>query len=168
MTDEFYMKRALSLARKGEGWTSPNPMVGCVVVKEGRIIGEGYHKKFGENHAEINAINSASEPVEGATFYITLEPCSHYGKTPPCVDRIIESGVACVVAGVLDPNPAVSGRGIEKLKNHGIDTRVGVLENECRDLNEKFFKFMKTKTPFVTLKYAQTIDGRIAASTGHS
>jgi diaminohydroxyphosphoribosylaminopyrimidine deaminase/5-amino-6-(5-phosphoribosylamino)uracil reductase len=168
MSDEFYMKRALTLARKGKRWTSPNPMVGCVIVKDGHIIGEGYHKRFGENHAEINAINSASETRAGATFYITLEPCSYYGKTPPCVDRIIDSGAACVVAGVLDPNPAVSGRGIEKLKNHGIDTRLGVLEEECRDLNEKFFTFMTTGIPFVTLKYAQTIDGRIASSTGHS
>jgi len=168
MTDESYMKRALSLARKGKRWTSPNPMVGCVVVKEGRIIGEGYHKRFGENHAEINAINSASESLEGSTFYVSLEPCSHYGKTPPCVDRIIDSGAACVIAGVLDPNPSVSGRGIKKLKNHGIETRVGVLEEECRDLNEKFFTFMTTKIPFVTLKYAQTIDGRIASATGHS
>jgi diaminohydroxyphosphoribosylaminopyrimidine deaminase/5-amino-6-(5-phosphoribosylamino)uracil reductase len=168
MSDEFYMKRALLLARKGKRWASPNPMVGCVVVKDGHIIGEGYHKRFGENHAEINAINSASKPLAGATFYITLEPCSHYGKTPPCVDRIIDSGAARVVAGVLDPNPAVSGNGIKKLKDHGIDTRVGLLEEECRDLNEKFFTFMETKLPFVTLKYAQTIDGRIASATGHS
>jgi diaminohydroxyphosphoribosylaminopyrimidine deaminase/5-amino-6-(5-phosphoribosylamino)uracil reductase len=168
MSDEFYMKRALSLARKGKRWTSPNPMVGCVIVKDGQIIGEGYHKRFGEDHAEINAINSTSEPLTGATFYITLEPCSHHGKTPPCVDRIIETGADCVVTGVLDPNPAVSGRGIKKLKNHGIDTRVGVLEEECRDLNEKFFTFMTTQIPFVTLKYAQTIDGRIATATGHS
>jgi diaminohydroxyphosphoribosylaminopyrimidine deaminase/5-amino-6-(5-phosphoribosylamino)uracil reductase len=168
MTDESYMKRALSLARRGKGWTSPNPMVGCVVVKDGEIIGEGYHKRFGENHAEINAINSATKSLEGSTFYVTLEPCSHYGKTPPCVDRIIESKAACVIAGVLDPNPAVTGRGIEKLKNHGIETRVGVLEEECRDLNETFFTFMETKLPFVTLKYAQTIDGRIASATGHS
>jgi diaminohydroxyphosphoribosylaminopyrimidine deaminase/5-amino-6-(5-phosphoribosylamino)uracil reductase len=168
MSDELYMKRALTLARKGKRWTSPNPMVGCVIVKDGRIIGEGYHKRFGENHAEIKAINSASESLEGATFYVTLEPCSHFGKTPPCVDRIIDSGASCVVAGVLDPNPSVSGGGIEKLKNHGIDTRVGVLEDECRDLNETFFTFMTTKIPFVTLKYAQTIDGRIASATGHS
>jgi diaminohydroxyphosphoribosylaminopyrimidine deaminase/5-amino-6-(5-phosphoribosylamino)uracil reductase len=168
MFDEFFMKRAFRLARKGKRWASPNPMVGCVIVKDGQIIGEGYHKRFGEDHAEINAINSASDTLAGATFYITLEPCSHYGKTPPCVDRIIDSGAARVVAGVLDPNPTVSGRGIEKLKNHGIDTRIGVLEEECRDLNEKFFTFMTTKIPFVTLKYAQTIDGRIAAVTGHS
>jgi len=168
MSDEFYMKRALTLARKGKRWTSPNPMVGCVVVKDGRIIGEGYHKRFGENHAEINAINSASESLKDSTFYVSLEPCSHYGKTPPCVDRIIDSGASRVVAGVLDPNPAVSGNGIKKLGNHGIETRVGVLENECRDLNERFFTFMTTGIPFVTLKYAQTIDGRIASATGHS
>jgi diaminohydroxyphosphoribosylaminopyrimidine deaminase/5-amino-6-(5-phosphoribosylamino)uracil reductase len=168
MTDEFYMKRALSLARKGEGRTSPNPMVGAVIVKKGCIIGEGYHRKFGENHAEINAINSATEFMDGAIIYVTLEPCSHYGKTPPCVDRIIESGAQRVVIGVLDPNPVVSGKGIKKLNDNGIATHIGVLEDECRDLNEKYFKYMTTKIPFVTLKYAQTIDGRIASSTGHS
>jgi diaminohydroxyphosphoribosylaminopyrimidine deaminase/5-amino-6-(5-phosphoribosylamino)uracil reductase len=143
-------------------------MVGCVIVREGQVIGEGYHKRFGENHAEINAIESASGSIEGSTFYVTLEPCSHYGKTPPCVERIVESGAERVVVGVLDPNPVVSGNGIKKLKDHGIDTCVGVLEEECRDLNEKYFAYMTTAIPYVTLKYAQTIDGRIASSVGHS
>jgi diaminohydroxyphosphoribosylaminopyrimidine deaminase/5-amino-6-(5-phosphoribosylamino)uracil reductase len=162
------MKRALKLARKGEGRVSPNPMVGTLIVKEDRIIGEGYHKRFGGNHAEINAINDASETIEDATFYVTLEPCSHYGKTPPCVDRIVEVRPSRVVIGTADPNPLVSGRGIEILKRHGIETEVGILEEECRKLNETFFKFIQTRTPFITLKFAQTIDGRIATSTGHS
>ena len=168
MTDEFYMKRALKLASKGEGRVSPNPMVGAVIVKEGRIISEGYHREFGGNHAEINAINKASEAIGGATLYVTLEPCSHYGKTPPCADRIVEVKPKRVVIGTADPSPLVSGRGIEILKRHGIETEVGILEEECRKINEIFFKFIQTKTPFITLKFAQTIDGRIATSTGHS
>ena len=166
--DEFFMKRALKLARKGEGWASPNPMVGAVIVKEGKIIGEGYHRKFGENHAEINAIEHASESVAGATFYVTLEPCSHYGKTPPCVERIVDVKASRVVIGTTDPNPLVSGKGIKILENHGIKTTVGILEEKCRALNGKYFKFIETRIPFITLKYAQTIDGRIATSTGHS
>lgn len=168
MTDEFYMKRALKLAGKGEGHVSPNPMVGAVIVKEGMIISEGYHRKFGGNHAEINAINNASETIEGATLYVTLEPCSHYGKTPPCADRIVEAGPKRVVIGTVDPSPLVSGRGIKILKRHGIETEVGILEEECREINETFFKFIRTRIPFITLKFAQTIDGRIATSTGHS
>ena len=166
--DEFYMKRALMLARRGEAWVSPNPMVGAVIVKENRIIGEGYHEKFGENHAEINAINRTSEAIKGSTIYITLEPCTHYGKTPPCVDRLIAMKPARVVIGTLDPNPLVSGRGTEALNLHGIETAVGVLEDACRQINERFFKFIRAKIPFVTLKFAQTLDGRIATATGHS
>jgi diaminohydroxyphosphoribosylaminopyrimidine deaminase/5-amino-6-(5-phosphoribosylamino)uracil reductase len=166
--DEFFMKRALKLAIKGKGHASPNPMVGALIVKEGKIIGEGYHKKFGENHAEINAINHASESIEGATFYVTLEPCSHYGKTPPCAERIVDVKASRVVIGTTDPNPLVSGKGIEILENHGIKTKVGILQRECVALNEKYFKFIKTRIPFVTLKYAQTIDGRIATSATHS
>lgn len=168
MTDALYMKKALALARKGEGWTSPNPMVGAVIVKDGKIIAEGYHRRYGENHAEINAINSASGSIEGATFYITLEPCTHYGKTPPCVDRIIASKPARVVVGVTDPNPVVSGRGIKILKSSGIETKTDVLKEECIKLNERYFKFTTTGIPFITLKYAQTLDGRIASATGHS
>ncbi len=168
MTDEHYMKIALKYARRGEGWTSPNPMVGAVIVRDGEIIGKGYHRKYGEAHAEINAISDVSGPIEGATFYVTLEPCSHYGKTPPCVDRIIEAQASRVVVGTVDPNPLVSGRGLSILQNHGIETEVGILGEECERLNEKFFTFMKTGVPFVTLKYAQTLDGRIASSTGHS
>ena len=168
MVDEYYMKMALKLARRGDGWTSPNPMVGAVIVKDGKVIGKGYHRKFGEAHAEVSAINDVSGSVEGATFYVTLEPCSHHGKTPPCVDRIIEAKASRVVMGTVDPNPLVSGRGISILNDHGIETEMGVLGKQCETLNEKFFKFMKTGMPFVTLKYAQTLDGRIASSTGHS
>jgi len=168
MTDEHYMRMALKLARRGAGWTSPNPMVGAVIVRDEKVIGKGYHRRYGEAHAEVNAINDVSGSVEGATFYVTLEPCSHYGKTPPCVDRIIEAKASRVVVGTVDPNPLVSGRGISMLNDHGIETEVGVLGKQCENLNEKFFKFMRTGMPFVTLKYAQTLDGRIASSTGHS
>jgi diaminohydroxyphosphoribosylaminopyrimidine deaminase / 5-amino-6-(5-phosphoribosylamino)uracil reductase len=168
MMDEFYMKRALRLARRGEAWVSPNPMVGAVIVKRGRIIGEGYHQKFGGNHAEINAINHVTEPIKGATIYINLEPCTHYGKTPPCIESIIAAKPARVVIGTPDANPVVTGKGIEALKRHGIKTTVGILEESCKELNERFFKFMRTGIPFVTLKFAQSIDGRIATASGHS
>lgn len=168
MKDEFYMKRALRLARTGEGQVSPNPMVGAVIVKNNRIIGEGYHKKFGGNHAEINAIQNVSETVEGSTIYVTLEPCAHYGKTPPCVERLIALKPARVVIGSLDPNPLVSGKGMKRLNQKGIETKVGVLEETCKALNERFFKFIETRIPFVTLKFAQTLDGRIATARGHS
>jgi diaminohydroxyphosphoribosylaminopyrimidine deaminase/5-amino-6-(5-phosphoribosylamino)uracil reductase len=166
--DEYYMQRALNLARKGEGRVSPNPMVGAVIVRGDRIIGEGYHERFGGNHAEVNAIEGAAEPLKGATFYVTLEPCAHFGKTPPCVQRIIEAGPARVAIGTKDPNPLVSGRGIKKLRARGIETTVGVLEDSCRALNEKFFHFIRTGRPCVTLKFAQSVDGRIATATGHS
>jgi diaminohydroxyphosphoribosylaminopyrimidine deaminase/5-amino-6-(5-phosphoribosylamino)uracil reductase len=166
--DEFYMKRALRLARRGEAWVSPNPMVGAVIVKRGRIIGEGYHQKFGGNHAEINAINQVTEPIKGATIYINLEPCTHHGKTPPCIESIIGAKPARVVIGTPDANPIVTGKGIEAFKRHGIKTTVGVLEKSCKELNERFFKFMRTGIPFVTLKFAQSIDGRIATASGHS
>lgn len=168
MTDRLYMKRAIALAKRGAGWVSPNPMVGAVIVKNGMIIGEGYHRRYGENHAEINAIENASRPIDGATFYVTLEPCTHYGKTPPCVDRIVASRPARVVVGSVDPNPVVSGRGIEILKENGIETTTGVLQDACIRLNERYFKYTATGQPFVTVKYAQTFDGRIATATGHS
>ncbi len=168
LTDEFYMNRALKLARKGEAWVSPNPMVGAVIVKGNRIIGEGYHEKFGGSHAETNAALRSSEPIDGSTFYITLEPCTHYGKTPPCVERLISLKPARVVIGTPDPNPLVCGKGIKALSEHGIDTTVGVLEDACKELNERFFKFIQTRIPFVTLKFAQTLDGKIATASGHS
>ncbi len=167
-SDERYMKRALSLAGRGECRVTPNPMVGAVIVRDGRIIGEGYHRCCGREHAEINALRAASEPVEGATVYVTLEPCSHHGRTPPCVEALIKHKPARVVIGTPDPNPLVAGTGIAALGRAGIRTTVGVLESRCRALNERFFKFMETGRPFVTLKFAQTLDGRIATHTGHS
>jgi diaminohydroxyphosphoribosylaminopyrimidine deaminase/5-amino-6-(5-phosphoribosylamino)uracil reductase len=168
LKDEFYMKMALRLARKGEGRTSPNPMVGAVIVRGGRIAGQGYHRAFGDKHAEIRAIENASGDLRGTTFYITLEPCSHFGKTPPCVDRILEIKPSRVVVGSADPNPRVSGKSIRLLRRHGIKVTTGILEKECRALNEVFFKYMATGYPFVTVKYAQTLDGRIATRTGRS
>lgn len=166
--DVFHMKRALRLARRGEGRVSPNPMVGAVLVKNGRIIGEGYHERFGGPHAEVNAFDRATESPAGATLYVTLEPCSHQGKTPPCVDRILRERPVRVVVGVSDPNPLVAGRGLARLREEGIAVTSGVLERECRAQNEAFFKFMETGLPFVTVKFAQTLDGRIATATGHS
>ncbi len=162
------MRRALRIARKGEGRVSPNPMVGAVIVRDGRIIAEGYHRCCGANHAETNALMAAQGPVKGATLYVTLEPCSHHGRTPPCVEALIASRIGRVVIGTVDPNPLVCGKGIEALRRRGIETTVGVLDEECRRLNEIFFKFIRTGIPFVTVKFAQTLDGRIATSEGHS
>lgn len=166
--DSKYMKRALELAEKGRGFTSPNPMVGAVIVKNGQIIGEGYHERFGEAHAEVNAISSATESVEGATIYVTLEPCSHYGKTPPCSDLIIDRKLKKVVVAATDPNPLVSGRGLDRLRKAGIEVVEGVLEAESNKLNEVFNKFITTQTPFVLMKYAMSLDGKIATQTGDS
>lgn len=168
MSEEEYMKLALRLARRGLGWASPNPMVGAVLVKNNRIIGRGYHRRFGGNHAEVNALQNASTDPAGATLYVTLEPCCHHGKTPPCVDAIISNRLKRVVIGTLDPNPQVNGKSVEMLNEHGIETRVGVLEHECRELNEAHFKYMTTGRPLVTLKFAQTLDGRIATTRGDS
>ena len=168
MRDEEYMKLAVRLASRGMGKTSPNPVVGAVIVKDGRIIGKGYHRYFGGNHAEVNAIQSAGEDLRGATMYVTLEPCSHYGKTPPCVDVIINQRLGRIVIGSLDPNPQVKGKGVKKLKQQGIKTEVGILEEECRSLNEAHFKLMTFGIPLVTVKFAQTLDGRIATVTGDS
>jgi diaminohydroxyphosphoribosylaminopyrimidine deaminase / 5-amino-6-(5-phosphoribosylamino)uracil reductase len=168
LNDEYYMKLALHLAGKGRGCVSPNPLVGAVIVKNGRIIGRGYHRRFGGPHAEINAIKNAGEDVAGSTLFVTLEPCCHKGKTPPCIDSIIERRIARVVIGTIDSNPLVSCQGINCLRNSGIEIKTGVLENECRKLNEIFFHYMETGLPYVTLKYAQTLDGRIATATGDS
>ncbi len=168
MLDEDYMKRALQLARKGLGKTSPNPMVGAIIVKDNQIIGKGYHHYYGGRHAEINAIQNARENADRATLYVTLEPCCYHGKTPPCVDAIIHNNIRRVVIGTLDPNPLVNGKSVEILKQQGIEIRVGVLEEECRYLNEAHFKHMSTGIPLVTLKFAQTLDGRIATVTGKS
>ena len=166
--DEFYMKLALENAKKGRGKVNPNPMVGAVIVKNEKIIGVGYHEFFGESHAEVNAFKNATENVEGGTIYVTLEPCSHYGKTPPCADKIIEKKIKRVVVGTLDPNPLVSGKGIKKLKDAGIEVEIGVLEKECIKLNEIFMKYIKTKKPFVVLKCAMSLDGKICTRTGES
>ncbi|MBE6034502.1 MAG: bifunctional diaminohydroxyphosphoribosylaminopyrimidine deaminase/5-amino-6-(5-phosphoribosylamino)uracil reductase RibD [Clostridiales bacterium] len=168
MVDEAYMQRAIELAKKAEGWTNPNPMVGAVVVKNGRVIGQGIHEKFGGLHAERNALKNCSESPEGATLYVTLEPCCHYGKTPPCTTAIIESNLSRVVVGSKDPNVLVAGKGIEILENAGIQVAKGVLEKECKELNQVFFHYITKKTPFVAMKYAMTLDGKIAAYTGQS
>jgi len=165
---EHYMKRALALAEKGAGYTNPNPLVGAVLVKNGRIIGEGYHEAYGGNHAEINALQHAVEDSKSAEMYVTLEPCSHYGKTPPCVDAIIKNGIKKVIICVRDPNPLVAGKGIEKLRNHGIEVAEGVLAQEGKKLNEIFFKYITTQLPFCIMKTAMTLDGKIATYTGDS
>lgn len=162
------MELAIKLAKKGEGKVNPNPMVGALIVKDGTIIGEGYHEKYGEGHAEVNAFKSLKEDPSGATMYVTLEPCSHYGKTPPCVDKIIQSKIKRVVIGMIDPNPLVSGNGVDKLKRAGIEVKVGVLEDKCKKLNEIFIKYILTKNPFVVLKTAMSLDGKIATRTGES
>ena len=165
---EEYMRWALELARKGEGHTSPNPMVGCVVVKDGRIISEGYHEKYGEFHAERNALTRCTEDTTGADLYVTLEPCCHQGKTPPCTDIIIEKKIARVFVGSMDSNPLVAGKGVQILRDHGIYVETGILEEECLKLNEVFYHYITTKTPFVVMKYAMTLDGKIACATGDS
>jgi len=143
-------------------------MVGAVIVANGKIIGRGYHKRCGDHHAEINAINNVKKNIKGSTFYITLEPCSHYGRTPPCVDALIQANPERVVVGSLDPNPEVNGKGVRILRSKDIKVDVGVLESECRQLNESYFKFIKTGMPYITVKYAQTLDGRIATKSGDS
>ena len=168
MNDKEYMRLALQLAKKGCGWTSPNPMVGAVVVKEGRIIGQGWHQQYGQAHAERNALASCTETPQGATMYVTLEPCCHYGKQPPCVDAILDAGIRRVVVGSADPNPLVAGNGIAILRAHGIDVTEHVLQEECDELNKVFFHYITTKRPFVSMKYAMTMDGKIAAYTGAS
>lgn len=166
--DEFYMKRALELSLKGIGKTSPNPLVGAVIVKNGKIIGEGYHEYYGGPHAEVNAINNAIEEVEGATIYVTLEPCSHFGKTPPCADLLVRKKFSKAVVAMIDPNPKVAGRGVELLRQNGIEIVTGVLEDEAKKTNEIFIKYIQEKKPFCILKTAMTMDGKIATRTGES
>lgn len=162
------MKRAIRLAEKGRGRTSPNPMVGAVLVKDGKVVGEGYHTKAGEAHAEILALREAGGRAIGSTLYLNLEPCTHYGKTPPCAPEVIEAGVKRILIGMEDPNPLVKGRGIETLKRAGLEVHVGILEKECRKLNEAFCKYILRKEPFVILKVAATFDGKIATRRGDS
>ncbi|MFF2090165.1 bifunctional diaminohydroxyphosphoribosylaminopyrimidine deaminase/5-amino-6-(5-phosphoribosylamino)uracil reductase RibD [Paenibacillus sp. NPDC058174] len=168
LNDSYYMGLALELAAKAAGQTGINPVVGCVVVKEGRIIGVGMHLKRGTGHAEVHALQMAGDEAEGATVYVTLEPCSHFGKTPPCCERIIAAKAARVVVAATDPNPQVAGRGLERLRESGIEVTVGLLEEKSRSMNEKFNKYITTKLPFVTLKTASTLDGKIASRTGDS
>lgn len=166
--DRQMMQRCLKLARRAAGKTSPNPLVGSVIVQQGKIIGEGFHPEVGQPHAEIFALNNAQEATRGATVYVNLEPCNHYGRTPPCTEALISAQVAKVVAGMIDPNPRVAGSGIKKLTDAGIEVIVGVEEQACRQLNEAFIHRVLHQQPFGILKYAMTLDGKIAATTGHS
>ena len=165
---EHWMRLALRLAAKGRGKVEPNPMVGAVLVKDGRLVGQGYHKRYGGPHAEPNALRDAGAQAEGATLYVSLEPCAHYGKTPPCVDAVIRAGIATVVAAVRDPSPAANGKGIRKLRRAGIEVVERVLAEEAAELNAAFFKWVRTGRPLVTLKWAMTLDGKIATRTGDS
>lgn len=163
-----YMQRAIRLAKKGLYTTDPNPCVGCVIVKYGEIIGEGWHQRAGEAHAEINALKQAGDKAKDATVFVTLEPCSHTGKTPPCVDALINAGVKKVIAAMSDPNPLVAGSGLKKLQNAGIETEHGLLESQARDLNPGFIKRMECGRPFVRVKLAMSLDGRTAMASGES
>ena len=166
--DHIYMRRAIQLARQGQGWCHPNPMVGAVIVRDGRIIGEGYHQKCGELHAERNAFASLTESAQDATLYVTLEPCCHYGKTPPCTEAIIQHGITRVVVGSRDPNPRVNGGGVRILREAGIQVDTDFLREECDALNPVFFHYIQKHTPYVIQKYAMTLDGKIATQTGAS
>jgi diaminohydroxyphosphoribosylaminopyrimidine deaminase/5-amino-6-(5-phosphoribosylamino)uracil reductase len=169
MDNAFFMRRALRLARRGRGNVSPNPAVGCVLARSGKVVSEGFHERFGGPHAEVNAIAKADTGLlPECTLYVNLEPCSHHGKTPPCTEAIIRSGIRSVVIGCTDPNPLVNGRGIRALRESGVRVSVGVLESECRRINASFFHFMQQGRPFVTLKAAQTLDGRVATTDGES
>ncbi|MDP3804868.1 MAG: bifunctional diaminohydroxyphosphoribosylaminopyrimidine deaminase/5-amino-6-(5-phosphoribosylamino)uracil reductase RibD [Candidatus Omnitrophota bacterium] len=166
--DVKYMRNAISLARKATGKTGPNPVVGAVVVKGGRIVGAGYHKKAGLPHAEVNALKAAGKRAMGATLYVTLEPCDHFGKTPPCTEAVIKSGIKKVVIAMKDPNPVNNGRGIRKLKKYGISTYAGILQEEAVSMNKPYIKFITKGLPYVTIKAAGSLDGKIAARTGDS
>lgn len=162
------MYRAVELAKKGEGFTNPNPLVGAVIVKDGRIIGEGYHEYYGGYHAERNAINNATESVIGADMYVTLEPCSHYGKQPPCCEAVANAGIKRIYIGSDDPNPLVSGKGTEYLAQNAVEVTTGVLKDECDAINKIFFHYITTKMPYVIMKAGMTIDGKCASYTGDS
>lgn len=166
--DKKYMEMALEIAEKGLGHVNPNPLVGAVVVKDGTVVGKGYHGVYGGPHAEVYALDEAGKSAEGADIYVTLEPCSHYGKTPPCAKKIIESGIKRCFVGSIDPNPLVSGKGIEMLKENDIEVHTGVLKEECDNINKAFFKYIKEKIPYLFLKCAITLDGKIASRNGDS
>jgi len=167
-SDREFMERALALAAQGRGRTSPNPMVGCVIARDGVVLGEGFHARAGEPHAEVHAVRAAGNDLSGATVYVTLEPCAHTGKTPPCVDLLLKHPPRRVVIAMEDPNPLVSGKSIARLREAGVAVEVGVLEEEARRLNEIFVKYITTRRPFVIAKCAMTLDGKIATRTGHS
>ena len=166
--DAHYMARAIELARKGVYTTHPNPRVGCVIVRDAKVVGEGWHVRTGEPHAEVHALRAAGELARGATVYVTLEPCSHHGRTPPCAEGLVNAGVARVVAAMQDPNPEVAGRGLKRLAEAGIEVRCGVLEDEARALNQGFLKRMEHGLPFVRVKLAMSLDGRTAMASGES
>lgn len=168
ITDIEYMQQAINLAKLGRFTTSPNPNVGCVIVNNGQVVGQGYHQKAGEGHAEVNALKQAGIAAKNATAYVTLEPCSHYGRTPPCADGLIAAGVSRVVVAMMDPNPLVAGRGIKKLQCAGIQVHSGVLEQQAKELNPGFIKRMQSDLPFVTVKMGVSLDGRTALENGVS
>lgn len=166
--DQYWMKRTLELAERGKGWVSPNPLVGCVIVKNEEVIAEGWHAKFGGPHAEAAALAVAGERAKGATLYVNLEPCSHFGKTPPCADAIIAHGLARVVVAMKDPNPKVAGRGIERIRKAGIEVEVGLMEEEAKSLNRSFIHYITRKTPYCVMKTAVTMDGKTGTAKGDS
>ena len=166
--ERFYMNRALELASLGGGFVNPNPQVGAVIVKDGEIVGEGYHEKFGGPHAEVQALKDAGEFARGGTMYVTLEPCVHYGKTPPCTKKIIENGLSRVMVAIEDPNPRVSGKGVRRLREEGIEVSLGLMEEEASKVNEIYLHYVETGKPFVLLKLAMTLDGKIASREGDS
>lgn len=168
MNDTDYMRLALEQARRGAGWTNPNPMVGAILVRDGRILSTGYHERCGALHAERHALSRCTESPAGATLYVTLEPCCHHGRQPPCTDAIVQAGIARVVVGSDDPNPLVAGKGLEILRRAGIQVETGVLKAACDALNQVFFHYIQTRRPYVILKYAMTADGKIATRTGAS
>src|SRR6516164_5755720 len=168
MSDRDWMMRALALAERGRGHVEPNPLVGAVVVRDGRLIGEGWHQRYGQAHAEVNALAAAGDAARGATLYVTLEPCCHFGKTPPCTDAVIRAGVARVFAAMSDPFPQVAGKGAELLRRAGIAVAVGLCETQARRLNAPYLKLLAKGRPYVHAKWAMTLDGKIATRTGDS
>ncbi|MFA6320864.1 MAG: bifunctional diaminohydroxyphosphoribosylaminopyrimidine deaminase/5-amino-6-(5-phosphoribosylamino)uracil reductase RibD [Candidatus Omnitrophota bacterium] len=167
-SDEKFMRLALSLARRAEGLTNPNPAVGAVIVKNGKVVGKGYHKRCGLPHAEVNAIKDAGAKAKDATLYVTLEPCDHFGRTPPCTEAVIAAGIKKVIVAMKDPNPITNGKGLKKLKQHGVAVVSGILENEAASINKPFVKFITTGMPYVTVKMAESLDGKIATRSGDS
>ena len=166
--DEYFMQKALSLALKAKGRTFPNPLVGALLVKNGKIIGKGYHRKAGLAHAEVEAIEDAGKKARGASLYVTLEPCTHYGRTPPCVDKILEAGIKKVFIGITDPNPLNNGKGIKLLEEHGLEVSAGFLEDNLRKINQPFIKYITKKMPYISVKVGQSLDGKIATRSGDS